>query len=193
MSLGRRKFIYLTGGCLIGSSTETSCGWFSRAFPSNEKVPGIPQQWVDLKGDDVYTYANYILSLDLKNITPRMVLESHFKSRGRVVNDLPPRKDWKKIIPTLQVIDKISCETGMQVKEILSAYRSPKYNRAVRGKSQSLHMSNQAIDVRFKNVSSWRVARTVRDYRDKKKTFEGGIGTYSSFVHIDTRGENVDW
>ena len=29
--------------------------------------------------------------------------------------------------------------------------------------------------------------------RDRKRTFEGGVGTYGGFVHIDTRGFNSDW
>ena len=73
-------------------------------------------------------------------------MEPHFKSRRGTHNSLPPSKLWKKIGPTLKVIDKLCDEIGLPVKEIVSAYRSPEYNKAVRGKSRSYHMSNQALD-----------------------------------------------
>ena len=39
----------------------------------------------------------YIQSLNLRNITPRMVLAPHFKSRGGVSNSLPPKTYWQKL------------------------------------------------------------------------------------------------
>jgi len=174
---------------LILSLDEAEAGLFGY---SSSAVPGIPQSWVRAKGLDVNRYANYIKKLRLKNITPRMVLAPHFKTRGRVHNTLPPKSSWKKMGATLKVIDRLSNEMGVPVKSILSAYRSPRYNRAVGGKSGSYHMSNVAIDIQFHGTSSWRVASVAR-YLRKKGTFEGGVGRYSSFVHVDTRGHNVDW
>ena len=153
---------------------------------------GIPQSWIDLKGKEVYDYAEFILKLKLKNITPRMVLEPHFKSRSGIKNELPPKKIWKSLKPTLKLLDEVVDETGMKIRSIVSAYRSPEYNRAVRGKSRSLHMYNNALDISFSNTSPWRAAKVVRQYRSQNK-FKGGVGTYSSFIHVDTRGENVDW
>ena len=81
---------------------------------------------------------------------------------------------------------------GEPVKEIVSVYRSPGYNKAVRGNRGSYHMSNQAIDVMFNKTSPWKVARAAKQMRNKK-VFKGGIGRYRHFVHIDTRGVNADW
>ena len=53
-------------------------------------------------------------------------------------------------------------------------------------------MKNQAVDVVFRGASSSHVASVARYLRSKRK-FSGGIGTYNSFVHIDTRGYNADW
>jgi hypothetical protein len=184
------KLFGLTGSCLFISSLPVGSA-FIRHKDYNKKVKGIPDEWFVLN-NDVYRYANYILKLNLKNITPRMVIAPHFKTRGKVRNSIPPKKMWKQIGPTLKVVDKLSDAIGLPIKEILSAYRSPQYNKAVRGNRGSYHMTNQAVDVVF-NKSAWRVAKTARVLRDKNKTFEGGIGTYRGFVHIDTRGKNADW
>tara|TARA_B110000483_G_scaffold222632_1_gene279766 strand:+ start:186 stop:854 length:669 start_codon:yes stop_codon:yes gene_type:complete len=192
---GRRNFLGLTGAAAAGlmlGSNDAEAGWLGFGY-SSKPVAGIPQSWVRLKGSNVNRYANYVKGLRLKNITPRMVLAPHFKTRGNVINDIPPRKMWKKMGPTLKVIDRMAGEMGVPVRHILSAYRSPRYNAAVRGNSGSLHKSNQAVDVVFHGATPWHVARVARYLRDTKRKFKGGIGTYSSFVHIDTRGYKADW
>ncbi len=190
---GRRNFIGMAGAAAAGlvlSAEKSDAAFFGY---SSKPVAGIPRSWVRLRGKDVYRYANYIQSLRLRNITPRMVIASHFKRRGSTVNSLPPKSMWKKIGPTLKVIDRMAGEIGSPIDAIISAYRSPRYNAAVRGKSHSYHKKNQAIDVMFCGASPWHVARVARYLRDDKRKFKGGVGTYSSFVHVDTRGYNADW
>lgn len=191
---GRRRFIGVVGAATAGviiTSNKADAGFFGFGY-SSAPVSGIPESWVRAKGLDVYRYANFIQKLHLRNITPRMVLAPHFKTHGRVGNTLPPQKTWKKMAPTLKVIDRLASEMGAPVESILSAYRCPRYNRAVRGKSHSFHLHNQAIDVQFHGTSPWRVASVAR-YLRKKGKFDGGVGRYSSFVHVDTRGYNADW
>ncbi len=190
----RRAFLGFTGaaaaGLILGAG-EAKAGLFGHY--SCKPVAGIPSSWVRLKGRNVYRYANYIRSLGLRTITPRMVLAPHFKTRGGVVNDLPPRRMWKEIGPTLRVIERMVCEMDVPLECIISAYRSPSYNAAVHGKPRSRHKVNQAVDVVFRGVSPCHVASVARHLRDRKCVFKGGIGTYRSFVHIDTRGYNADW
>ena len=188
----RRGFIITSTAALAGviaSTSEADAGLFGY---SSRPVNGIPESWVRLKGKDVYRYANFIKGLGLKNITPRMVLAPHFKKRGYVTNSIPPKSKWKKMAATLKVVDRMSSEMGRPVSSILSAYRSPRYNYAVGGKSRSLHMQNQAIDVTFRGASPYYVASVAKHLRSKRK-FSGGVGTYRSFVHIDTRGYNASW
>ncbi|MFD2157407.1 YcbK family protein [Rubritalea tangerina] len=99
---------------------------------------------------------------------------------------------WSRIAPTLRVIDAMSSSMRAPVSEMLSIYRSPSYNRAVRGRSRSQHMENRAVDVRFKGVSPYTVSRVARAIRSRGH-FAGGVGRYSSFTHVDTRGNNADW
>ena len=159
---------------------------------SDKPVPGIPHAWVQAKGTDVLRYANYVQSLNLRNITPRMVLAPHFKTRGRTRNCLPPKEQWKKIASTLKVADKMVTRMNAPLREITSAYRSPRYNRAVGGKSRSYHMQNIALDLQFRGVSASHANYVAKKLR-KEGVFKGGIGRYPSFTHIDTRGTNVSW
>ncbi|MBT8086585.1 MAG: DUF882 domain-containing protein [Gammaproteobacteria bacterium] len=78
---------------------------------------------------------------------------------------------------------------------VVSAYRSPKTNEMLRGKSQksgvarnSQHLLGKAIDVRLEGVST-------RALRDAALAMErGGVGYYeeSDFVHMDT-GRARSW
>ncbi|MFK7909348.1 MAG: YcbK family protein [Akkermansiaceae bacterium] len=189
----RRKFLAAAGittaGVIIGAP-RSEAAFFG--LIGDKPVPGIPHAWVQAKGSDVLRYAKFIQKLRLRNITPRMVLAPHFKTRGSVQNSIPPKSYWKKMAPTLKVIDKMITRIGAPLKEITSAYRSPRYNRAVGGKSKSYHMQNMACDIQFRGVSPYHAAYVAKQLRSQGY-YKGGIGRYSSFVHVDTRGTNVDW
>ena len=189
----RRKFL-ATAGCatlgLVAAAPRSQAAFFG--FIGDKPVPGIPHAWVQAKGSDVLRYARFVQSLNLRNITPRMVLEPHFKSRGSVQNSLPPKSYWQKMAPTLMLIDKMVSRIGAPLKEIASAYRSPSYNRAVGGRSKSYHMLNMACDIKFHGISTYHVAYVAKQLRTQGY-YKGGVGRYSSFVHVDTRGMNIDW
>jgi uncharacterized protein YcbK (DUF882 family) len=70
---------------------------------------------------------------------------------------------------------------------VISGYRSPKTNAALRSHSsgvakRSLHMQGRAIDIRLPGVDTW----TLRQAAFAQKA--GGVGYYakSDFIHIDT-------
>ena len=191
--ISRRKFIGaagLAGGSMIIGSPKTEGVFFG--LIGDKPVPGIPHAWVQARGSDVTRYARFVQSLNLRNITPRMVLAPHFKSCGGVANILPPKSYWVKLAPTLKLIDNIVSRLGSPLKEIASAYRSPSYNRAVGGRTKSYHMQNMACDIKVHGVSTYHVAAAARELRGRG-AYRGGIGRYPAFVHVDTRGLNVDW
>ncbi len=71
--------------------------------------------------------------------------------------------------------------------EIISGYRSPTTNAALRRRSEgvaahSLHMVGQAVDVRVHGVPLTRLRSAALDLKS------GGVGYYpvSNFVHVDT-------
>ena len=155
-------------------------------------LSSLPQEWVRQHGAVILDYDRYLASLNLKRLSAHQVVEAHAKSRGGVWNTLPPKPWWNRMGYTLRVIDRIAVELDMPVKEIVSAYRSPAYNARCPGaKTGAWHQANVAVDVQFP-VRASTVTAAARHLRDRG-LFKGGVGGYSTFTHIDTRGTNVNW
>lgn len=71
---------------------------------------------------------------------------------------------------------------------VTSGYRSPSYNKKVRGAEKSQHMYCAAVDVQMPGVHKFELAKYARAMRDR-----GGVGTYChSSIHIDI-GPERDW
>jgi uncharacterized protein YcbK (DUF882 family) len=73
---------------------------------------------------------------------------------------------------------------GHRPFEVFSAYRCPATNAmlAMNGEgvaAHSLHMQGMAADIRLTGASLRNLSRAARSMR------LGGVGTYSSFVHVD--------
>ncbi|MGO8124271.1 YcbK family protein [Rhizobium ruizarguesonis] len=90
------------------------------------------------------------------------------------------------------MLDEIRQRLGASCR-ILSAYRAPAYNSCIGGESASLHVSYNAIDFRCTSGTSTQWRDVARAVRSSNPAFKGGIGFYSSFVHIDTRGSIANW
>lgn len=209
----RRKVIGTLGlasTALCVSSIPASAGWFSKkdnipvvevrsspsnprpAAPPSQQIGGFPEEWVRLQGRNLGIYTQYLNTLKLKNISAQDVISAHAKERGGVWNSLPPRQWWTRMGYTLRVVDRVSSAMNVPVKEIVSAYRCPIYNaRCAGAKAGSYHQANVAIDVQFE-TSARNVTHAARSLRDRG-LFKGGVGSYPSFTHIDTRGTNVNW
>lgn len=190
--LSRRAFISKTllgsAGIICGASSQSQAFLgFSHAGQT------LPEQWVAQQSNDTLKYANYInKKVELSRVSIPNFIESHFKSRRSVSNNIPPAHMWKNIVDNLAVTDKLAQQLNC-TPFIVSAYRAPDYNRTCFGaSSKSYHLQNQALDVKFPGHSTWKVA----SYAKKLRTdgwFKGGIGIYSTFVHIDTRGYDANW
>lgn len=155
-------------------------------------VSKLPSEWVRRQGPDLHAYARYLTSLRLRHIAVQDVIAAHAKRKGSVWNIIPPRKDWMHMSQTLRVADEISARIGTSVEHVTSAFRSPSYNARCPGaKPNSYHKKNYALDLKF-HASTYTVARVARSIRQEGK-FRGGVGRYSGFTHVDTRGYNADW
>ena len=190
----RRSFLanatVATGGFL--ATTVASQGFlFRHSVPMD--LSQLPSSWVKKEGEQtIQNYASYLSGLRLKFVTPLQVIKAHAKTKGSLWYSLPPKSMWPAMAGTLQAADHVAATLGQPIKEVTSAYRSPSYNRRCPGaKSNSWHMQNFALDLQF-GVSPSTVASVARQLRSRG-LFKGGIGRYSTFTHIDTRGENVDW
>ena len=181
----RRRFLGVLGagaaGLVLAPGEAVAAPW------PNGGAAGSPM-WNQFLNE----YAAYLAKQRFRNISVKQVIDAHMKTRGTVRNTPPPRSMWKNIVPALRVADRIAAELRVPVVEIVSAYRSPSYNARCPGaKRESMHTRNLAVDVKFA-TSPRNVAAMAERLRDKRY-FKGGIGRYSGFTHIDTRGENVDW
>lgn len=162
-------------------------------------APGTPSGDVVLADDDDYLtdFETFVAGLNLKNFKPYELLVMGDKhgnpaSAAFGLNGYPPRDLWQQVAPTIRMLDKLRLTLGAPIRTI-SVYRSPAYNQAIGGATHSQHMKFTAIDFVVQSNSSpsdW--ASTLRQFR-QAGLFSGGIGTYKTFVHIDSRGTDADW
>ena len=88
----------------------------------------------------------------------------------------------------VNVLQKIRSHFGKSVT-INSAYRTPGKNKAVGGQAYSQHLYGRAADIKVKGVTPKKVAA----YAETLLKNKGGIGIYSTFVHIDVRATKARW
>ena len=88
----------------------------------------------------------------------------------------------------ITVLQKIRDYFGKPVI-ITSAYRNDAYNKKVGGADYSQHKYGKAADFFIIGVSP----ETIAAYVETIMPNMGGIGIYSSFVHVDVRADRARW
>ena len=140
----------------------------------------------------VKAYRKFLEQHPNQYLSPNEVLRPHFKTRGGVASGVPPEYLWGNMLAPLRVADEIRRRLGVPLHNVISAYRSPQYNAKCPGASKySQHMKNCALDLVYA-CPPQRAFDTAEELR-KEGFFKGGIGLYSNFIHIDTRGRNATW
>jgi uncharacterized protein YcbK (DUF882 family) len=88
----------------------------------------------------------------------------------------------------VQVLKGVERHYGREVV-VTSGFRSPTFNRRVRGAKHSLHMYCAAADIQVSGVSKWALAQYLRSLPGR-----GGVGTYchTDSIHVDI-GPDRDW
>lgn len=72
---------------------------------------------------------------------------------------------------------------------ITSAFRTASHNKSVNGATYSQHLYGRAADIKVSGVSP----KDVAAYLETLLPNTGGIGVYSSWVHVDTRPIKSRW
>ncbi|HEY5793279.1 MAG TPA: D-Ala-D-Ala carboxypeptidase family metallohydrolase [Chthoniobacterales bacterium] len=182
-------------GLLVSSSPAHAFFEFFRSAPSADdflQQLKLPEEWLVQLGPNLGAYALFLNRLSLRRISIKQIVAAHAKKHGRVANMIPPKALWGNIRKTLKVVDQLSVRMGEPVTEVVSMYRCPSYNATCPGaKRNSYHLVNNAMDVRM-DCPPRKVAAMAREMR-AANLFQGGVGRYSGFTHIDTRGKNADW
>lgn len=88
----------------------------------------------------------------------------------------------------VDVLQKIRTHFGKAVT-ITSAYRTTKHNKSVGGAAYSRHLYGMAADIKVKGIKP----KDVAAYAEKLLPNTGGIGIYSTFVHVDVREKKSRW
>ncbi len=131
-----------------------------------------------------HTHTHESLTVNFNDLSNTEAIEQiHVFLRDFRTGDVHPIDE--KLLKLLFRIKKASRSHG--TFEVISAYRSPETNKALRKKSsgvakKSLHLLGQAIDVRLSDLRT----RSLRDIACSMQ--KGGVGYYpkSDFVHLDT-------
>jgi hypothetical protein len=196
--IARRDFLrtaaFAGAALMIGASSNANAFWFLSSPSAGSdlmKELEIPTGWLERFGSSLPEYVKFLHRLRLKNIPVKAIIQPQLKVRGKIANVLPPKAAWKNMVPTLRAVDRLATVLDEPLVEVISAYRSPAYNRSCGSSGSSQHLRNSAVDLRF-NSPPRVVSKVARDLREKG-LFLGGVGRYSGFTHIDTRGRNADW
>jgi len=190
----RRSLLGLFGAASAGFFATPTANAFMPILP-RLNVNDLPQHFMPLTEKllpGAKEYGFFLSSLGLRHIEVSLVLDSHSKQHDGVKNSLPPPEMWNNLVPSLRVADLVCERLQENVLLIASAFRTSAYNALCPGSAKnSQHLHNGALDLIFRKDPA-EVAHVARDLRTKG-FYQGGVGQYQNFTHIDTRGENIDW
>lgn len=114
-------------------------------------------------------------------------ISKHFKVREFAQKDF--RCD--KVIVDRELIDVLEDIRAQFNKPVIvtSGYRTPEYNAKIGGVKNSQHTKGTAADIKVSDIQASWVQKYLKDkYPDKY-----GIGSYSTFTHIDVRAKKARW
>ena len=137
----------------------------------------------------VMTTQAFVNGLHLRHFAPREIFYLGGSNHELGTNYTPPEELWENIVQTAWIADAARALYGSPIR-VLSGYRSPEYNLDIGGASRSQHKRFTALDLGCDHPL--RLYNILVKFRTAG-VFKGGIGRYSSFVHVDTRGSNATW
>lgn len=121
-------------------------------------------------------------------MNPKEYIGPHFKYsefRCKCCGKLPPNGIDPILVLKLEILRKM---LGNKPIIINSGYRCHAYNTKVGGVSKSQHLYGTAADISVRGISSSKVAEVA-----EQVFWDGGLGRYNNFTHVDTRGRRVRW
>lgn len=104
-----------------------------------------------------------------------------FKCRDGSVTPCWVIENLKLVAEQLQILRDYS---GLRIK-INSGYRSPKYNKKIKGVKNSMHKKGFASDIRMQNKTPKQVNGMIEFLISTGQMKQGGLGQYKSFNHYD--------
>ena len=158
--------------------SQPQSGWFVYRFGNDSFVGKM-------------TYLEFLAGLQLSHFAPTEIAFRGASDERLKLNSDPPPDLWANMVKTAWLADQVREYLGSPIR-VISGYRSPAYNSAISGASQSRHLSNDALDLQPLSTTPRKLHGALVAFREAG-LFRGGLGLYPSFVHVDRRGENRDW
>ncbi len=113
----------------------------------------------------------------------------YIRFRDDIKNRADPQ-EWQKVtLGTYIRLFRVAQRMGVTF-DINSAMRPPQLNAAVDGAANSQHLYGQALDVSMRGRSNEFRTNFIR--AASEEGFDG-IGTYPTFIHVDTREGRTTW
>jgi uncharacterized protein YcbK (DUF882 family) len=103
-----------------------------------------------------------------------------------------PRSVYNNIKKLAVELQKIRDVWGEPL-HVNSGYRSPELNKKVGGASKSFHMLGMAADLSCKGWRGKDIAVSIMQQIGLGTIYNGGVGTYKTFVHYDIGDNNRRW
>ncbi len=114
----------------------------------------------------------------------RYFKRNEFRCKCGRCGGYPVEPSWE----LLEILDKIRAHFGAPV-HVNSGVRCATHNKNVGGATKSQHLYGTAADIKVTGVSPTKVA----EYAETLLPNTGGIGIYSTFVHVDVRKTKSRW
>lgn len=97
-------------------------------------------------------------------------------------------------LDTVDIIQKIRDNFKKSVT-VVSAYRTPSYNKSISGAKASQHMYGKACDIQIDGIAPRKIAEYAENLNVKGIGLYEYSGLYGSqgFVHVDTRATRSRW
>ena len=121
-------------------------------------------------------------------INPKEHIGPHFKYkefRCKCCGKLPDQGIDPNLILKLEFL---RMTLGDKQIIIRSGYRCPNHNKQVDGAPKSQHLYGRAADIIVKGVKPSDVAKAA-----ELVLYDGGLGRYEYFTHVDSRGSKARW
>ena len=100
-----------------------------------------------------------------------------------------PTKYYGNCQKLMNLLEEIRAACGNRAITVTSGYRTESYNKKVDGAKQSQHLYAAAADIKVSGKSASEVYKLC----DRLVGSRGGVGKYSTFTHVDVRGNKARW
>lgn len=146
---------------------------------------------------DMAAFGTFFGTIGIKHFSAREFLfrgQHHAETTHAACasNGFPPHEEWSNIVEAAKALDAFRTHIGSPVV-LTSIYRTGAYNAAIGGSASSQHLRFAAIDFEVRHTlpaSHW--AEVLRAMR-QKGLFSGAVGLHGNAIHLDARGENIDF